>query len=137
MKNILNVCQILFLISASTAIYAQDTAKAVVYGMTSGRVKSLVGVVVGLVSVIVGGSALSRSSNRAQTKAIVASVLGLIGIVLGLVHLSNNPGNFGTGGGRAGAIVAIVVGLTGMILGGLALARHKRNANEVRNIKGQ
>jgi hypothetical protein len=140
MKNILNACLILFLISASTAIYSQDTNKIVGYGMTSGRAKSLVGVGIGIISVIIGGSALSRSSNRvgksAQTKATVALVLGLIGIVLGLVHLSNNPGNFGTGGGRAGAIVALVVGVTGMVLGGLALARHKRNTNEVRNIKG-
>lgn len=109
--------------------------------MTSGRAKSLVGVVVGLISVIISGSALSRSSNRvgksAQAKATIALVLGLIGIVLGLVHLSNNPGNFGTGGGRAGAIVGLIVGLTGMVLGGLALLGHKRTANEVLNIKGQ
>jgi hypothetical protein len=98
--------------------------------ITSGRARSLVGVAVGLISVVIGGLALMRSTRRIGTGsgrvgAIVALVLGLIGMVLSVVHLGTSTGGFGTGGGRAGAIVALVLGLIGMNLGGLALARSR------------
>ena len=100
-------------------------------GITSGRARSLVAVAVGLISLVIGGLALRRSTRRIGTGsgrvgAIVALVLGLIGIVLSVVHLAGSTG-FGTGGGRAGAIVALVLGLIGMSLGGLALARSRRS----------
>lgn len=78
----------------------------------------------GLISVVIGGLALVRSSGNARAASILALVLGLISVILSLVHLSSSTG-FGTGGGRAGAIVALVLGLIGMILGGLALARSR------------
>jgi len=101
-------------------------------GITPGRARALVGVVVGLISLVVGGLALARSAGRigagnGRAGAIVALALGLIGIVLSVVHLGNSPGGFGTGGGRAGAIVALVLGLIGMNLGWLALARSRRS----------
>lgn len=100
--------------------------------MTSGRARALVGAVVGLISVLIGGLALARSTGRlgngsGRAGAIVALVLGLIGLVLSVVHLGSSTGGFGTGGGRAGAIVALVLGLIGMNLGGLALARSRRS----------
>ncbi|MBD0378688.1 DUF6223 family protein [Paenibacillus sedimenti] len=61
-----------------------------------------------------------------RLRTIVAAVVGLIGIVLAGLHLVNTTGGFGTGNGRAGAIVAIVVGLIGLVLAGLSLARSRR-----------
>ena len=92
--------------------------------ITSGRARSLVGAVVGLISVVIGGLALARNW---RAGAIVALALGLIGMILSVVHLSMFTGGFGTGSGRAGAIVALVLSLIGMSLGGLALARSHRS----------
>jgi Family of unknown function (DUF6223) len=99
--------------------------------ITSGRARSLVAVAVGLISLVIGGLALRRSTRRIGTRngrvgAIVALVLGLIGMFLSVVHLGTSTGGFGTGSGRAGAIVALVLGLIGINLGGLALARSRR-----------
>ena len=100
-------------------------------GITSGRARSLVGVAVGLISLIIGGLALARAGRRGsgngRVGAMVGLVLGLIGVVLSVVHLAGSTG-FGTGGGRAGAIVALVLGLAGMSLGGLAMARSRRSS---------
>jgi hypothetical protein len=98
---------------------------------TPGRVGAAVAAVVGLISVVIGGLALTRSARRDGTgngraRAILALVVGLIGMVLGAQHLARYTGGFGTGDGRAGAIVALLVGLIGMVLGGLALARSRR-----------
>jgi Family of unknown function (DUF6223) len=97
--------------------------------ITSGRARSLVVVLVGLISLISGGLALARAGRigggNGRVGAIVAVVLGLIGIVLSVVHLAGSTG-FGTGGGRAGAIVALVLALVGVSLGGLGLARSRR-----------
>lgn len=100
-----------------------DTTTTYVTGLTSARARSLVGGVVGLVSVIIGWRvktrlAVNSSSNRSWTT--VALVLGLGAIVLSVVHLANVTGGFGTGGGKAGAIVALVLGLIGTSLSGLA-----------------
>ncbi|HEU4478663.1 MAG TPA: DUF6223 family protein [Pyrinomonadaceae bacterium] len=92
--------------------------------ITSGRARSLVAAMVGLISVIIGGLTLARNG---RAGAIVALALGLIGMVLSVVHLGMSTGGFGTGSGRAGAIVALVLGLIGMNLGGLALARSRRS----------
>lgn len=94
-----------------------------VSGITPGRAVSILAGAVGLISIIIGGRALSRSW---RIGAIVALAAGLAGIVLGVLHLAATTGGFGTGKGRAGAIVAIVIGLTGVALGGLALTRSWR-----------
>ena len=98
-----------------------------VKGITAGRAKSLVGGVLGLISLIIGWRAKARvsNSNSAKPMAVTALVLGLLAIVLSIVHLANVTGGFGTGGGKAGAIVALVLGLIGGTLGGLTL-RTKR-----------
>jgi catechol 2,3-dioxygenase-like lactoylglutathione lyase family enzyme len=62
-----------------------------------------------------------------RARALVAAVVGLISLVIGGVALARSTGGFGAGGGRAGAIVALVLGLIGMNLGGLALARSRRS----------
>jgi hypothetical protein len=103
--------------------------------ITSGRARALVAVVVGLISLVVGGLALARSSGRlgagnGRACAIMALVLGLIGMILSVVHLGTSTGGFGTGSGRAGAIIALVFGLLGINLGGLVLARLRRSRTD-------
>ena len=100
-------------------------------GFTPGRAGASIAAVVGLISVGIGKSALTRSAGRpgaddGRTRAFVALAVGLTGIALGAQHLARHTGGFGTGDGRAGAIIALLVGLIGMILGGLALARTRR-----------
>ena len=103
-------------------------------GITTGRAKSLAGVVAGLVSLIIGWRAQNRTSKNASsrpTTAIVALVLGLTGIVLSVAHLSTSySAAFGAGSGKAGAIAGLILGLVGTTLSGLALLRLKRKQNE-------
>lgn len=113
-------------------IVAYTTHLGIAVDITAGRARAMVAAVVGLISLVIGGLALARSSGRIGTgngkvAAIVALVAGLIGMVLSVVHLGTSTGGFGTGGGRAGAIVALVLGLIGVNLGGLALARSRRS----------
>jgi hypothetical protein len=103
-----------------------------VTGLTSGRAKSLVGVVVGLISVIIGwrkARPIGGSNSSGRSRLIIAFVLGLIAILLSVVHLATTSGGFGTGGGKAGAIVGLVLGVIGTIRSGLVLLS-KRKQNE-------
>jgi hypothetical protein len=86
-------------------------------GITFGRAQSLVGLAVGLRSVVVGMLAGAR-----RDRALVALVLALIGIVFSGVRVAT-AGPIGSGSGRLGAIVALAVALIGAVLGGRALAR--------------
>lgn len=97
-------------------------------GLGTGRLVPTVAAVVGIIGMVLGGLALSRSrrDGNGRVGAIVAAVLGLASLVIGGLHTANSAGSFGTGNGLAGAIVAMVVGLIGMVLGGLALARARR-----------
>ena len=117
---------------ATTCLAAEaGVAASAASGITPGRTKSLVAAAAGVISVVIGGLALARSSNHrtgtgnGRTGAVVALVFGLTGMLLSVVHLGSSTGGFGTGSGRAGAIVALVLGLVGMNLGGLALARSR------------
>ena len=99
--------------------------------ITTGRLTSIIAAVVGLISVVIGRLALSRSGRRAgsgQFMSIVAIVIALISTILAVYHLARTTGGFGTGKGRAGAIVALVIGLVGITLGVKALFR-SRTAN--------
>lgn len=98
-----------------------DGSSTYVTGLTVGRAKSLVGVVMGLISLIVGWRAkarLARGTAIGRSWVVTALLLGLIAIVLSAVHLGTTPGGFGTGGGKAGAIVGLALGLIGTILSG-------------------
>ena len=117
------------IVSALMAAYVDvySTHLGFATDLTTGRARSLVGTVVGLISLIVGWLAL-RSAGRTgngRGAGIVALVLGLIGVALDVVHLSTFTGAFGTGSGRAGAIVGLVLALIGISLGGLAVARSR------------
>jgi hypothetical protein len=89
-------------------------------GVTAGRAQSLLGLAVGLVSVVVGSIARGR-----RGPATVALAAGLIGVVWSGVRVANS-GPIGSGGGRLGAIVAFAVALIGTLLGARALARARR-----------
>ncbi len=102
---------------------------AYVTGITPERAKSLVGGVIGLLSLVMGWRTKVRSSGGAGSKrtgAIVALVLGLMGILLSVVHLSTSVSAvFGSGSGKAGAIMGLALSLIGTTLGGLALRSGK------------
>src|SRR5688572_7434686 len=70
------------------------------YGMTSGRLASIVGAVAGLIGVVIGGLALARPSSRfstdsGQVGALIALVAGMIGIILGGWVVSTSGGRIG------------------------------------------
>ncbi|MEU8233726.1 DUF6223 family protein [Actinoplanes sp. NPDC048967] len=92
--------------------------------MSSGRLGASAGVVLGLVGVVIGWLALSRSAGR--TRAVVAMVSGLLGAALGGLVMATSDGGVGTGNGLGGAIVAVAVGLIAVVLGGLAMVRSRR-----------
>jgi hypothetical protein len=83
----------------------------------NGRAQSLLGLAVGLISVVFGALAGAR-----RGRATVALVAGLIGVVWSGVRVASG-GPIGSGGGRLGAIVALAVALIGTVVGGRALAR--------------
>lgn len=130
MKLVLSAILCAFLL-VPTIAFAEATNGNVGYGVTTpGRLWATIDAVVGLISAILAGLALARSSGRLGTGsgrrgAIVAAVVGLIVIAYAVVHLNLFTGDFGTGDGRAGAILAIVMGLISIVLAGLTLARSK------------
>ena len=121
-----------FGLAAPAAAHVSDQpAAATVYTMSPGRIGAIVAAVVGLIGVVIGGLALSRSAGRISTAngrrgAVVALVLGPIGLVVGGLVVATADGGLGTGNGLGGGIVAMMVGLIGMALGGLALTRYRR-----------
>ena len=123
------------ILSGSIAVVDFYTTHGFAVDLTAGRARAMVAAVVGLISLIIGGLALMRSTRRTGTGggrvgAIVALVLGLIGMILSVVHLGTSTGGFGTGGGRAGAIVALVLGLIGVNLAWLALRKRRERASD-------
>ena len=102
-----------------------------VTGLTPGRAAALLPGILGLISVILGSMALTRTAGTTgpgRLRATISLVLAMTAIVLSVIHLSRATGGYGTGSGWLGAIVAFVMGLIGAILGGLAIARSRRIA---------
>ena len=113
------------LTAAPNAVHVLIAAGGYVLG--AGRTVPSVAAVLGLISVVIGGLALSHSARRiGRTGAVVTLVLGLISAIVGGLHTANSAGGLGTGNGLAGAVVALALGLIGLVLGGLALARSRR-----------
>jgi hypothetical protein len=98
-----------------------------VTGITAGRAAALLPVVLGLIAVIVGWVALSRSKSRngnGRLGAMIAAGLGVLDLILSLIHLNRtSDSNIGTGSGKLGAMVAIALGLLGLTLSGIAFVR--------------
>jgi hypothetical protein len=115
---------------AAAHVPVQPTAAASLT-MSTGRLGSIVAVLLGLIGVVVGGLALGRPASRIGTGsgrlgAFGALAGGLIGMALGGLVVATSDGGIGTGNGRGGGYVALVVGLIAVVLGGLALARSRR-----------
>ncbi|MEV5558496.1 DUF6223 family protein [Nonomuraea wenchangensis] len=113
--------------TAATHVLAQPVDA---YVMTSGRLWSVVGIVLGLAGVVIGALA-ARSATRPLTRrrgAIVALAAGLAGTVIGALVVAAAEGGPGTGYGIVGGWVCLVVGPVAMILGGLVLTRSRRTA---------
>lgn len=115
---------------AAAHVLVQPTA-ASAYTLTTGRLWSMVAVLLGLTGLVIGGLALTRSAGRIGTGsgtrgAIMAMVAGLAGAAIGGLVVAAADGGPGTGGGIVGGFVALVVGLIAMALGGLALTRSRR-----------
>jgi ATP/ADP translocase len=115
-----------FLFTTDNAYSQPDDSNAYVNGITSERAKSLVGVAIGLASVIVAWRVKTRSAVGTRNWVIIALVMGLVALILSVIHLGNVNGGFGTGGGKAGAIVALVLGLIGTSLSGMALRTRRK-----------
>lgn len=100
------------------------------YTLSPGRIEALIAVGVGLVGLVIGARALTRSgridTDTGRRGAIVALVLGPIGLLIGALVVATAKGGLGTGHGLGGGVVAIMVGLIGAVIGGLALARSRR-----------
>ncbi len=116
-------------LDSSSVKAAPDNAPTYVKGFTANRNKSLVGVVAGLLSLVIGWRARVLSNKgfgRGRIGAIVALFLGLIGIILSTVHLRTfYEAALGTGSGKAGAFIALLLGLIGITLGGMTLRYRK------------
>jgi hypothetical protein len=105
-----------------------DVKPTYVTGLTSARAQSLVGGVIGLISLVIGWRVKNRQSVRTgsgRSWAVMALALGAIAIILSLVHLASITGGFGTGGGKAGAIVSLALGLIGTVVNSLVLRRKR------------
>jgi len=112
---------------ASAEVAAGNIGYGTQYGLTPWRLRALVAVGLGLISVVIGWLALARTASRFRTRmSIVAMALGLSGIIIAVLHLINSTGSWGTGNGRAGAVFAIVLGLTGIVIARLAQVRSRR-----------
>lgn len=101
-----------------------DKPSSYVSGITAARARSLVGGVVGILSLVISlrGKRIGKvNPGNGRSWLIGAVALGLTAMILSIVHLTGTTGGFGTGGGKAGAIVAMALGLIGTIMAMLAL----------------
>jgi hypothetical protein len=110
------------------AAHVSEPAASTVYGPTTRRLWATAAALMALVSVAIGGLALTRPVSRFGTwsgrhAAILALVGGLIAAVNGALNLAVANGGPGTGNGVVGGAAAFVMGLIGMAIGGLALGR--------------
>jgi hypothetical protein len=113
-----------------TANSTDNSSDNYVKGITLMRGRSLVGIGLGLLSVVIGWRARKRSSEGigkgGRNGAKIALLMGGIALVLSVIHLNISAGAvFGSGSGRAGAIFALILSLVGIGLSGMVF-RQKR-----------
>ncbi len=98
----------------------------------SGRAGSVAALLLGMVSVLLGGLALARANRRAPRNglngALAGLALGLTGVAVSLLLLAGPAGDVGTGDGRGGAVAALAVCALGAGVGAVAAARSRRVA---------
>lgn len=108
------------------ATHLSQPAATTVQGLTTRRLWATTSGLLALISVVTGGLALARSTNRFGI--IVALAAGLLAVINGALVLTVANGGPGSGNGVVGGAGALVLGLIGMIMGGLALTRSHRRA---------
>src|SRR5262249_6911535 len=117
--------------TAAAQVLAEPAAVSP-YTLSPGRMRALLAIVVGLIGVVNGWLAFSRSAGRishgdGRRRAALALVLGAIGLVIGVVVVATAEGGLGTGHGFGGGIVAMTAGLIGIAFGWLAQARSRHS----------
>ena len=120
------------LILTDLAIAAQQNAVDP-YAPTADRLWATTAALLALVSVLLGGLALARSTGRIGTgdgrrEALAALVAGMIAGVNGGLVLATADGGPGTGNGVVGGGAALVLGLIAIVFSGVTLARPRRTA---------
>jgi peptidoglycan/LPS O-acetylase OafA/YrhL len=119
----LMVCATIILCTSVADVFSQASDESTyVTGITSGRARSLIGVVLGIASVIVGWSSKRKTRRRSAS----ALLLGIAAMIVSVAHLLNLTGDFGTGGGKAGAIVALGLGTFGCVVSVVALLKQRK-----------
>ncbi|MGW5722644.1 DUF6223 family protein [Amycolatopsis sp. NPDC003865] len=98
----------------------EHLAAAATYGLTPGRLWSLIAAAVGLAGVVAGVLAVTRGRG-----AVVALAAGAAAAAGGVVVVAAAKGGPGTGYGIVGGWVALVIGVAAAALGGLAWARSR------------
>ncbi|GAA3159012.1 DUF6223 family protein [Nonomuraea salmonea] len=97
------------------------------YALTTGRVWSVVGAVLGLAGIAIGGLALARPTGRLGRRgAAIALTAGLATAVIGGWIIAAAEGGPGTGYGIVGGYVDLAMALIALLLGALALIRSRR-----------
>ncbi|MEV6097410.1 DUF6223 family protein [Nocardia sp. NPDC051981] len=113
--------------AAPAAAAVQQTAA--VTGMTSGRIGPSLTALVGLFSVAIGGSTLTRVARKRtgnpRRGATATLVSGLISLALGSLLAATAAGGPGTGNGIVASWAAMGLGTIGLILGGLVIGGYK------------
>ncbi len=92
---------------------------------TVAAVIGLASVVIGVVDLV---RSRRTGAAGGQGGALLTVVMGLISVAVGGLHLANVAGGPGTGNGAAGAVAAVALGLVGMGIGGSSSARRRRYA---------
>jgi uncharacterized protein DUF6223 len=112
------------------ATHLSESAATTVQGPTTRRLWATTASVLALISVVIGGLAMVRSTKGFGTAArlgvILALAAGLFAVINGALVLTVANGGLGSGNGVVGGAVALVLGLIGVIIGGLALSRSRR-----------
>jgi len=114
----------------AVAIASVQPVAADAYGLTAGRLWSLVAALIGLAGVVIGGLVVARSrrlnSGFRRRGPVTALTAGLVSMIIGGLVVAAAKGGPGTGYGIVGGYVALVVGLVAVVLGGLTLTRSRR-----------
>lgn len=108
-----------------------------VYGFTPSRIKILVTVAMGLVSLGLAWLSLARASDRFgkgkwwRIATLVAIVLALISFFIAGPHFVYTIGDIGSGNGRGGAAFAVILSVIAIVLSGMAwfASRYRNQLN--------
>ncbi|MFI1654330.1 DUF6223 family protein [Streptomyces sp. NPDC020472] len=106
---------------------------ASVYTLSVGRVGASSAALVGLLGVVAGGLAPTRSTGPGRVRAwarrngsVTALVAGPIAVAVGTAVAVTADGGLGTGNGLGGAYVAVLVGLASVAVGWRSRSRSRR-----------